>query len=161
MILAAGTDAVLSMAAIGTNNRFVEVLVLVLVLVFVLVLTYFTTRWIGNYQKKHASYGNVRIIESCRLSNSKVLEIVKAGDKCFLIAVCKDTVTLLGEVNEDTMDFTEKSGVFSKGSNSKSGSNENFASVFSRFRVAHGDEDDSQAARNNAENGADDNDEEQ
>lgn len=99
------------------------------IFVFVLVLTYFTTRWIGSYQKKTMSHGNIKIIESLRLSNNKVLEIVQAGDKSYLIAVCKDTVTSIGEVNADSMNLQEDKP-----------SGETFGNVFSRFVITHKDE---------------------
>ena len=70
------------------------------------------------------SYGNIKVIESTRLSSNKILEIVKAGDKCVLIAVCKDTVTYLGEINENTLEFKETE------------TKESFGSVFNRFRFS-------------------------
>ena len=102
-----------------------QFLVMLIIFAVVLGLTYFTTRFVGEHQKKTMSHGNIKIIESMRLSNSKVLEIVKAGDKAYLIAVCKDTVTLIGEVNEDSFN----AGV------PESGGQESFGNVFSRFRV--------------------------
>ena len=94
------------------GDSVVQFITVTLIFVGVLALVYFTTRWIGSYQKKQMSYGNIQIIESMRLSSSKVLEIVKAGDKCYLIAVCKDTVTAIGEINEDTLELKkpEKTG---------------------------------------------------
>ena len=77
------------------------------------------------------SYGAVKIIESYRLSSNKVLNVIKAGDKCFLIAVCKDTVTLLGEVNEETLELESTTDV-----------SESFGTVFSRFKIQHKDETD-------------------
>lgn len=108
------------------GDSVVQFVTVTLIFAGVLALVYFTTRWIGSYQKKQMSYGNIQIIESMRLSSSKVLEIVKAGDKCFLIAVCKDTITTIGEINEDTLELKkpEKTG-------------EAFGAVFSRFKVVH------------------------
>lgn len=107
-----------------SNNSVVQAITVTIVFVLVLALTYFTTRYIGSYQKKHMSHGNIKIIESYRLSGNKVLEIVKTGDKCFLVAVCKDTVNLIGEVNEDTLILkSEKSTA------------ESFGSVFNRFKI--------------------------
>lgn len=99
------------------------------IFIFVLALTYFTTKWIGSYQKRNLSQGNIKIIESLRVSNNKVIDIVKAGDKSFLIAVCKDTVTFIGEVNEDSLELKE----------TKSPS-ESFGTVFNRFVITHKDE---------------------
>lgn len=106
------------------GNGIAQFITVTLIFVFVLAITYFTTRWMGSYQKKRMSYGNIKIIESMRLSNNKILEIVKAGDKCVLIAVCKDTVTYLGEVDENTLEFKEH------------GTKESFGSVFNRFKLS-------------------------
>ena len=50
------------------------------------------------------------------------------GDKYFLIAVCKDTVTTIGEINGDELVLTD---------NTKTG--ETFGNVFSRFKIVHKD----------------------
>ncbi len=108
----------------------VEFITVLIIFIFVLALTYFTSRWIGSYQKKRLSHGNIKVIESLRLSNNKVLEIIKTGDKCFLIAVCKDTITCIGEVKEDTLILNESNNT----------EKESFGSVFDRFVISHKDE---------------------
>ena len=121
------------------DNRVVQFITVTLIFVIVLAITYFTTRWIGSYQKKQMSYGNIKIIESYRLSGNKILEIIKTGDKCFLIAVCKDTVTLLGEIDESTLELkkdTDKS--------------ESFGTVFSRFKLQHKDDTDNEQEKENS-----------
>ena len=114
-----------------SDNPVVQFITVTLVFVFVLAITYFTTRWIGSYQKKQMSYGNIQIIESYRLSSNKILEIIKSGNKCFLIAVCKDTVTLIGEVSEESLELKKTED-----------ETESFGTVFSRFKVQHKDETD-------------------
>ena len=114
-----------------SDNAVFQFITVTLIFVLVLALTYFTTRWIGSYQKKQMSYGAVKIIESYRLSSNKILNIVKAGNKCFLIAVCKDTVTLIGEVDEETLELKNTTDV-----------SESFGTVFSRFKIQHKDETD-------------------
>ncbi len=113
----------------GIKDSAVQFITVTLIFVFVLALTYFTTRWAGSYQKKHMSHGNIKIIESFRLASNKVLEVVKVGDKCFLIAVCKDVVNVIGEVNEDTLELKEPEKA-----------SESFGTVFNRFRFAKKDE---------------------
>lgn len=122
-----------------SSNPIVQFITVTLIFAFVLAITYFTTRWIGSYQKKQMSYGNIKIIESYRLSGNKILEIIKTGDKCFLIAVCKDTVTLLGEIDESTLELkkdTDKS--------------ESFGTVFSRFKLQHKDDTDNEQEKENS-----------
>lgn len=112
-----------------SDNPVIQFITVTLIFIFVLAITYFTTRWIGSYQKKQMSHGNIQIIESYRISSNKILEIVKSGDKCFLIAVCKDTVTLIGEVDEKSLDLKQSTD-----------RSESFGTVFSRFKIQHKDE---------------------
>lgn len=125
-----------------SNHPVYQFITVTLIFIFVIAITYFTTRWVGVYQKKHVTHGAIKIIESYRLSNNKILEVVKAGDKCFLIAVCKDTVTLLGEVDETTLE-----------SDINSKKPESFGTVFNRFKIQHKDEtDDGQKEEDSFEN---------
>lgn len=108
------------------NNSIVQFVTVTLVFIVVLAITYFTTRWVGSYQKKQISRGNIKVVESLRISNSKVLEIVNVGNKYFLIAVCKDTIETIGEINGDELEMIGTSD-----------NNESFGNVFSRFKFAH------------------------
>ena len=110
------------------NNSVAQFISVTVIFLVVLAVTYFTTRWIGSYQKKQISCGNIKIVESLRLSGNKILEGVNVGDKYFLIAVCKDTVTTIGEINGDELVLTD---------NTKTG--ETFGNVFSRFKIVHKD----------------------
>ena len=121
-----------------SSNPIVQFITVTLIFAFVLAITYFTTRWIGSYQKKQMSYGNIKVIESFRLSGNKILEVVKTGDKCFLIAVCKDTVTLLGEIDESTLELK------------KDNNPESFGTVFSRFKLQHKDDTDNEQEKENS-----------
>lgn len=46
---------------------------------------------------------NIEIVDSFRLSQNKVIEIVRIADKFVAIAVCKDTVTVLAQLSEDAI----------------------------------------------------------
>lgn len=94
------------------NSRweaFAQLLTLLVVFIFVLALTYFATRWVGNLQKNKMSGSNIQILETMRVTNSKYIQIVKIGKKCFAIAVCKDTVTYLCELDEDDLIYASES----------------------------------------------------
>ena len=110
------------------KDSVIQLITVTLIFAFVLAITYFTTRWIGSYQKKRVSYGNIKIIESLNLSGNKILEVVKVGNKCFLIAVCKDTVTTIGEVDENTMELKD---------DTHTGRSESFGNIFARFKVVN------------------------
>ena len=101
------------MGLLVTSSRtesFAQFLTLLIVFILVLGLTYFATRWVGSIQKNKLSGSNIQILETMRISNSKYIQIVRIGKKCFAIAVCKDTVTYLCEIDEDDLIFKESSG---------------------------------------------------
>lgn len=91
------------------TSRFESIAQLVtvaVIFVFVLLITYWTTRWVGNYQKNQLLGSNIKVMETLRISNTKYLQIIKAGEKYFVIAVCKETITYLCELNGEELDFS-------------------------------------------------------
>ena len=84
--------------------QFITVLI---IFVFVLGITYISTRYIVGIQKEQYKTGNMELIETLRISNNKYLQIVRAGNKYFCMAVCKDTVTMLGEIQKEELVFHE------------------------------------------------------
>ena len=98
-------DMILLMSIDGV----VQFITVIVIFIIVLVLTYLTSRFVGGYQKNRYSNGNIQVLEAMTISNNKVLQIVQAGDKCFAIVVCKDTVTLLGEIDKSSLKDKELS----------------------------------------------------
>ena len=90
---------------VSTTNGFVQLITVLLIFVFVLALTFFVTKWIANYQKEKAPGENIVILESKRIAPGKLIEVVRIGDRCFAIAIGKDEVTMIGEVNEDSLHY--------------------------------------------------------
>ena len=45
----------------------------------------------------------MEIVDTMRISSSKYLQIVRAGDKYLVMAVCKDTVTMLAELSKNSL----------------------------------------------------------
>ena len=84
--------------------QFITVL---LIFVFVLAITWFSTKYIAGMQKERYKTGNMEVVETLRISNNKYLQIVRVGDKYYCMAVCKDSVTMLGEIRKEEMVFSE------------------------------------------------------
>ena len=79
-----------------------------IIFVFVLIITYFTTKWVGGFQKIQMS------------------KLVKAGEQYFVIAVGKDEVTKIAELTEDQLSVQT--------SDDMKNSQENFQEIFSRLK---------------------------
>ena len=92
-------------------NSFAQFLTVLVIFIGVLALTYFTTRWIASYQKGKMMSGNIRVLETFKITQNKYIQIVSVGNHYYAIAVGKDTITLLGELNEDEIQIPEDSGM--------------------------------------------------
>ena len=87
-----------------------QLICVILLFFFVLFLAYMAARIAGSYQSNVMNKkSNIRVIEVYRLSNNKLIEIVKIGEKYLAIAVGKDEVTLLTELDVDEIVMHEAS----------------------------------------------------
>ena len=85
----------------------VQLITVLLIFVFVLAITWFSTRYIAGIQKDRYKTGNMELIETLRISNNKYIQIVRVGSRYYCMAVCKDTVTMLGEIRKEEMTFSD------------------------------------------------------
>ena len=87
----------------GNSNSYVQFITVLIIFVAVLAVTALTTRWIANYQKQQGVNANIEILEATRISNNKYIQLVRIGQTYMVIAVCKDTVTMLGEIPKEQL----------------------------------------------------------
>lgn len=95
-------EGVLLLASKSLEN-FIQLIVVLLLFVFVLLITYLVTRWIGGIQAGQMSEKNIKMIETVRVTNNKYLQIIKIGEKYYLISVCKDTINLITEIKDQEL----------------------------------------------------------
>jgi flagellar protein FliO/FliZ len=91
-----------------TFSSVTQFLTVIIIFIFVLAITYFTTRWIATFQKSKSSGSNMESVEVYKISANKYLQIVKVGTKYLVLAVCKDTITMLTEMEEDQIFLHER-----------------------------------------------------
>ena len=86
-----------------------QLFILIVLFLFVLFLAYVAARVAGSFQSNTINKkSNVKVIEVFHLSNNKYIEIVKIGEHYLALAICKDTVTLLTELDESEVREHEK-----------------------------------------------------
>ena len=78
-----------------------QLLTVTLIFIYVLALTYFATKLTAGLQKGRLAGSNVEILETFKIAPTKYIQVVRIGNKYFSYVVCKDTVTLLGEMTEE------------------------------------------------------------
>ncbi|MCM1182848.1 MAG: flagellar biosynthetic protein FliO [Roseburia sp.] len=96
-----------------TTNSFdsvVQLLTVILIFIFVLVLTYFVTKLSAGIQKGRMFSPNMEILETFKIAPTKYIQVVRIGEKYFSYVVCKDTVTLLGELTKDDISEFNRAG---------------------------------------------------
>ena len=96
---------ILTSSSLSSTVQFINVLLL---FAFVLFITYFTTRFVGNFQKERLTGSNITIVETQRIAPNKYIQIVKIADRYFAIAVCKDSVTTISEITGDSLNLSEE-----------------------------------------------------
>lgn len=78
-----------------------QLICVVLLFFFVLFLSYFVARVVGGFQSNTLNKkSNIKVIEVFRIANNKVIEIVRVGNRYLVLGVCKDTITVLSELDE-------------------------------------------------------------
>ncbi len=97
-------------AGLHTADSFSQLITVLLVFVFVLALTLWTTRWIARYQKGQKAGQNIDVVETCPMGNGKYIQIIRLADKYVAVAVCKDTVIVLAELDGEQMEFPDDAG---------------------------------------------------
>ncbi|MBB2182752.1 flagellar biosynthetic protein FliO [Lachnospiraceae bacterium MD1] len=86
---------------LSTADNLWQLLGLVFVLIIVLVAAYYTTKYVGNIKLGQMKNSNFTAIDSYRLSPNKLLQIVKIGNKYVVIAITKDNINFITELDED------------------------------------------------------------
>lgn len=87
-------------SSVTSIAQFITVLI---IFVAVLLMTYLVTRWVGGYQRGKMTGTNIEIIETVRIGQGKYIQVVRTSDKYLAIALGKDTVTMLAELDEETV----------------------------------------------------------
>ncbi|MCM1540041.1 MAG: flagellar biosynthetic protein FliO [Blautia sp.] len=92
----------------GTESGYAQFIAVLAIFVLVLGVTALTTKWISGYQKQQNANSNIEVIETSRLTNNKYLQVIRVGETYMVIAVCKDTVTMLGEIPAEQLTISKE-----------------------------------------------------
>ena len=93
------------MTSYSRLSSFAQLITLIIVFIFVLGLTIVATKWMAQLQKQQFKCTNIEVIETFRISNTKYIQIVRTGQKYVAIAVCKDTITMLTELQQEELEL--------------------------------------------------------
>lgn len=88
-------------------SSFIQLIGLIILLLLILAATYLTTRFIGNIKLGQMKNSNFTLIDAYRVSPNKVIQIIKIGNKYVVLAICKDTISYITELDEEHIVFRE------------------------------------------------------
>ncbi len=97
----------MSVLLTGAESGYAQFIAVLVIFIMVLGVTALVTKWISGYQKRQNANSNIEVIETSRLTNNKYLQIIRVGETYMVIAVCKDTVTMLGEISAEQLRMPE------------------------------------------------------
>lgn len=83
-----------------TWDSFMQMIGLVFLLIIILVAAYFTSKFIAGIKLGQMKNSNFTVIDSYHISPNKALQIIKVGNKYIVIAIGKDTVNYVTELDE-------------------------------------------------------------
>lgn len=95
----------IALTYVPRTNSFVQFMTALLVFVFVVLLTRFSIKWVGKLQKVNSNNKNMEIIETLKLAPNQFAQIIKVGERYFLIGIGKEETTYFAELSENDLDL--------------------------------------------------------
>lgn len=95
--LAASTSGV---PHLSHTNSILQLIASVFILIFILVAAFYTTKFISRLSLGKLKNSNFKVIDTYRISPNKFVQIVKIGNKFIVIAIGKDTINYITELDE-------------------------------------------------------------
>ena len=94
---------ILMVSLTASMDSFIQLISALLIFAFVLVITYFTTRWVADFQKVRMKSKNLQVIESLAVGNNKSICLIKAGTEYIVVAIGKDEIHTLTTLKEEQL----------------------------------------------------------
>jgi flagellar protein FliO/FliZ len=97
--------------AIGTSSwdNFLQLIGVSILFIFILIITYYTTRLVGGVKMGMTKTSNFKVLETFKVAQNKYLQLIQVGSRYFVIAICKDDIRFLAELNESDIKLPEVS----------------------------------------------------
>ena len=98
---------VFSLGMSSTDNL-LQLLGLVVLFIVILIITFYTTKIIGGIKAGQQKKGNIKVLETFRVTQNKYLQLVQIGKKYIVIAIGKNEIQLITELQESDLNEPEE-----------------------------------------------------
>ena len=85
----------------GGITSIIKLIGLIILCALIIAASYFTTKFVGKRQMGGRQDTNFKSIDIYRVSPNKYLQIVEIGERYFCIAVTKDRISIVSELNKE------------------------------------------------------------
>jgi flagellar protein FliO/FliZ len=90
-------------AEMSSTDNLLQFLGVSILFIFILAITYFTTKFVGGYKMEMNKNSNFKVHETYKVTQNKYLQIIQVGKRYFVIAVGKEEIQLISEIDEDEL----------------------------------------------------------
>lgn len=87
---------------------------LLVVFIIIIAACYFVTRFVGGKQLAQQKNSNFTVLDTFRVAQNKYLQLIQAGKRYFVLAVCKDSITLVAELDKEDITYWREEGQIPK-----------------------------------------------
>lgn len=84
----------------STLDNFLQLVGLLVLLIVILAAAYYTSRFVGKVKLGQMKNSNFTVIDAYRISPNKVIQIVKIANKYIVVAIGKDSIQYITELDE-------------------------------------------------------------
>lgn len=87
----------------GTSNwdSVFQLIGVSILFIIILVITYYTTKFVGGVKMGMTKNSNFKVLETFKVTQNKYLQLIQVGTRYFVIAIGKDDIRFLAELNEN------------------------------------------------------------
>lgn len=90
------------------NGDYVQSIGIVVLFFVILFGAYYAMRYLSKVQFKKVSDGNMSIVEVLSIGQQKTLQLIRVGNKYMVIAVAKEHVTFVRDIDETDLSIREE-----------------------------------------------------
>ena len=94
------------LVGMSTLASFFKLLLCLIVFILILVASYYFTKWYAKSGFIRNQSQNIQVVENFSMGPGKQICILRIGEKYIAVAVCKDQITFLTQVEEEQLSLT-------------------------------------------------------
>jgi flagellar protein FliO/FliZ len=93
----------------SSKDSLLQLFGLTLLFIIILIVTYYTTKFIGGVKLNQMKKGNIKVLETFRITQNKYLQLVQIGTKYIVIAIGKNEIHCITELQESDLILQDQS----------------------------------------------------